>query len=441
MIGFFTRAFTQSVPVSRFGAKGDGISDDTKALAKAMNYAVVNKKTLTMSAGVYLVSTLAINVNLAGVKNQTRIKKINNDNSNDIYNFCNIKNKNIISISNIIFDGSVKGSDTKPLLGGIPLFIYGSNSISIVDCMFVNSPSAGLRIETCSNMSIARCKTDNLNGPFGDGIYVENSNTVSLTNVASNNYTRIGFVIERNTRNVSFKYCTASNGYNASILHGGTEFNAGFWAESSANVSINNCSAKNNLHYGYVLTSGIDKKLLLNTGLVKFSISNSVSINCATAYRVSSSDNPVNIQLTNCKALAANQGFVALAKNKEDKFTFNNCVAEILEPSEKSLNDAGFMWESELKDLESFPTFAYQNCVTNFKGKIPYGKLHSNANNVADLSTYGGGNARIFIDKMSNNTSSKQPIIKAIKGNPRIEFTNTQPDLNYMNQKGQVIIK
>ena len=68
--------------------------------------------------------------------------------------------------------------------------------------------------------------------------------------------------------------------------------------------------------------------------------------------------------------------------------------------------------------LGDFPIFRFKNCVTNYKGKIPFHKLYNRNTNNADLSTYSGGNARIFINNMSNNTPNRQPIIKAITGKP-----------------------
>jgi len=430
----------QYVNVRQFGAKGDGLSDDTKALSNAVRYAKANKKALSFPKGIYLVNNIDISVNFTGVENQTQIKKINKTGRDDIYTFCNIKNRKNIIIKNLIFDGSVKGTATKPKSGSIPLFIYNASNVSIINCSFINSPAAGLRVEISNNINISQCKTEHLTGAFGDGVYIENSRDIAINNVTSKNYTRIGFVIEKNTRNVKINNCIASYGHDASILYGGTEFNAGFWAESSANVQINNCLSQNNSHYGFVLTSGIDKRLL-NTDLATFSISKSKSINNPTAFRVSSSGNPVNINIIQCQAVAANQGFVAFARDKKDKFTFKGCIAEIRESSKESVNDAGFMWESAINTPNDYPVFIYQDCITNFKGETLVNKLYNKATNDADLSTYSGGNANIFIDGMSNNTPSKKPVIKAIKGNPKIEITNTSPNLNYMNRKDQVIIK
>lgn len=434
-------AFSQQVSVHSFGAKGDGIADDTRAIAAAIRSAAKDQKILYFPEGIYLVSNLDITVSFTGVAGKTRIKKLNDATKADIYTFCNIRNKENISVNSIIFDGSVQGTNIKPLLGAIPLFVYGARNIVVTNCFFVNSPAAGLRIESSENVNISSSKLENMNGTFGDGVYIENSHNVKLEDLIANNYTRIGFVVEKNSRTVQINKCKASNGHSASILYGGTEFNAGFWAELAADVKIDKCLSEDNEHYGYVLTSGVEKAPLTNSKIASFTVTNCRSISNPVGYRVSSSGNPVDIQVVNCKAIAANQGFIAFARDMKDRFTFKNCFAEILEPSKEGLNDAGFMWESEINNANEYPVFIYKNCTINFKGKIPYDKLYDRATNVADLSTYSGGNAHIFIDRISNNTPSKKPIIKAIKGNPKVEIINTIPDLRYMNRRGQVTIK
>lgn len=434
-------AYAQQVSVRSFGAKGNGIADDTKAIAAAIRSSATNKKILYFPEGIYLVRNLDITVSFTGVAGKTRIKKLNDATNPDIYTFCNIRNKENISVNSIIFDGSVLGTDIKPLLGAIPLFVYGARNIVVTNCFFVNSPSCGLRIESSENISITKSKVENLNGAFGDGVYIENSKDVKLEDLIAHNYTRIGFVVEKNSRTVQINKCKASNGHSASILHGGTEFNAGFWAELAADVRINECLSENNKHYGYVLTSGVEEALMAKSKIASFNITNSKSINNPVGYRVSSSGNPVDIKVVNCKATSANQGFVAFARDKRDKFTFSNCFAEIVEPAKESFNDAGYMWESEINNANEYPIFIYQNCFTSFKGRIPVEKLYSRETNVADLSTYSGGNANILIDKMKNNTPSGKPVIKAIKGNPKFEIVNTIPDLNYLNKKERVIIR
>jgi len=427
------------IKVKDFGAKGDGKTDDTNAIKRAIERASQLGKKLIFQQGVYLVSYIDIKVDIEGVNGKVRIKKINKKN-NDVYVFCNVRHQVSIDITNIVFDGNVEGSDVKPHLGAIPLFIYNSKNIKLTNCTFVNSPSSCLRVESSNDISINQCFVSNANGVFGDGIYIEDTEKVIVNNTKANNYTRIGFVVEKNSKDVKLVHCTASNGHDASILTGGTEFNAGFWAERAANVHLSYCISNNNTHYGYVLTSGIDAHLLLGK-TVDFSIMNSESYNNSIGFRVSSSGNPVKINIENCKAIKSTQGFLAFARSATDMFKFLNCTVGLLEPERESVNDAGFMWESQIVLKDQYPVFIYENCFINYLGKIPYAKLFDRNTNNADLSTYGGGNASILINKMGNNTSTGRPIIKAIKGDPKFQIVNTVPDLRYLIKKENVIIK
>ncbi|WP_421941587.1 right-handed parallel beta-helix repeat-containing protein [Pedobacter sp.] len=425
--------------MKKFGAKGDGKTDDSYAINRAMESAVMLKKPLFFPDGIYMVRSFNIKGDLIGVKGKTRIKNLSNGGS--IYDFCTIRDKRGINIRNIIFDGNVNGSNEKPSGGSIPLFIYNSSSVNISNSIFVNSPSAGLRIELCKDLQVTACSVKNMNGPYGDGIYIESSINITVFNVQANDYTRIGFVAEKNSRKIVFNQCSARYGHDASIIHGGTEFNAGFWAELSADVHIKNSISQDNTHYGFVLTSGIQSHLLDVSQIANFSIFSSKSVNNPVGFRISSSGNTVRIKLENCAAVNSTQGFTAFAREKNDSFEFINCTVDLIESSKDGVNDAGFMWESSINTSGDFPIFRFKNCVTNYKGKIPFHKLYNRNTNNADLSTYSGGNARIFINNMSNNTPNRQPIIKAITGNPKLEIINTKPELRYMVKASNIVIK
>jgi hypothetical protein len=89
------------------------------------------------------------------------------------------------------------------------------------------------------------------------------SEDVGFRNCHAYDFTRIGFVADTYGEApgtfcaaVSYEDCSAEYGHNASLLHGGGEYNAGWWSEQSHGVSYSNCRAKNVTHRGFTGTTG-----------------------------------------------------------------------------------------------------------------------------------------------------------------------------------------
>jgi hypothetical protein len=107
------------------------------------------------------------------------------------------------------------------------------------------------------------CLAERCRGKFGDGFIVIGSSHVSFRNCRAHDFTRIGFVSDTYgdspytfSAAVSYENCFAEYGHDASILHGGGEYNAGFWSEKSGTVSFRNCRATNISQRGFVMVSG-----------------------------------------------------------------------------------------------------------------------------------------------------------------------------------------
>lgn len=419
------------INVKDYGAKGNGINNDTKPIQLAIDVAKKRNTNIYLPAGTYMVTNLVIQSSMIGQKN-TIIKKISN--TDEKYTFCNIRNQQNLTIRDIIFDGNVKlDANREPVKGAIPLFIFMSTNIEILNCAFNNSAMSGIRIEGSQSVRLSNCTQTNSHGAFGDGYYIDSSSDIDIKSCKANNYTRIGFVTDMDTKNVNLLNCIATNGYNASILKGGTESNAGFWFELSANVTATNCIAKNNIHYGFVVTSGISKEKINNVAYVSFNLIGCTSTNSGVGFKVSSAGNAVSTSLTNCKANLVTTGFVAASIDANDRFYFRDCSASLLPSTSGSINDAGFMWESKSDGINGkMPLFSYTNCYIKYIEPVALKKLFDRNTNNADLSTYSGGTARIIIDNMKNSLKNNGPVIKAIKGNPFVEIKNTNADLRYM---------
>ncbi|HEV7381888.1 MAG TPA: glycosyl hydrolase family 28-related protein, partial [Dyadobacter sp.] len=288
-----------SYSVKKFGAKGDGKSDDTKAIQEAIDKAALTKNAnVVFPSGIYLISNISIKANIKGAGNAI-IKKIKMP--LDLFVFCNIRDIKSIKVSNITFDGSVVlDADRKVISGSTPLHVYNCQDIIITNCTFKNSPFGGLRLEASKNIAVSSSKSIGSRGVFGDGFYITGTNTVQVTNCIADDYERIGFVTEGNSFNISFTDCLAKNGRNASILSGGIEYNAGFWYENSANIKTVRCTAINNTHRGFVATTGEKIGDFILENIASFEFENCKSINNPTGFAVASFGKAVNTTLRNC---------------------------------------------------------------------------------------------------------------------------------------------
>jgi len=426
-----------SINVKEYGAKGDGRTDDTKAIQMAINQAKQRGGTAYFPSGTYIVSQLNIQSSMIGSQGTTIMKKSINKLNKFI--FCNIKDESGITISGITFDGSViLDKRNNPVAGSTPLFIYGSKNVSVINCRFQNSAQSGIRVEASMNIKLKNCQTENTNGQFGDGYYFEGCQHVLVQNCMANNYTRIGFVTEKNSTDFTFKNCLATNGHSASILTDGTEFNAGFWYENSANITTISCSTANNTHYGFVSTTGSEISKVITTSYATFTYTDCISTNSYLAFKNQSKSIPVHTSLTRCQALNTYQGFVGTAKCTKDIFIYNKCRVSLNPISQKAKNSAGFMWESpsttNKPKTSSIPIFTYNNCFVAYQGnkQTILQRINNKANNNGDISTYSGGRAKIVVNNFNNSLQGENVKIKAIRGKPIYDIKNTDIDKNFI---------
>ena len=130
-----------------FGAKGDGITDDTVNIKKAINYLKENN-TLYFQQKTYLISCSANDVpmfeitknNIVIKGSRATLKLINNHYTH--YTFFKIYNANNVKISNLIMQGDRLEHDYKTMSGthefGYGIFIIGDNPAKPVNCIIEN---------------------------------------------------------------------------------------------------------------------------------------------------------------------------------------------------------------------------------------------------------------------------------------------------------------
>lgn len=433
---FFSVPYTQSAlltfSVKEFGAMGDGINDDTLPVQAAIDSASkLPNTTVFFPVGIYSISSMDIKVSILGEKG-TVIK--NNKKLLNRYVFCNIKKRNSIKIKSLTFDGSVVIDDNGITeSGSIPLFVYLSRDIAIENCNFINSPMSGLRVEDSENINVKKCFSGHNRGVFGDGYYFTSVKNSKVENCKAQDYTRIGFVTEDSSSDIVFTSCEAIDGNNASILKGGTEYNAGFWYENSINITTVNCKAIDNTHRGFVATTGGKVSGLTQEAFGNFKFEGCESIRTSVGFYISSSGFPVYSVINNCFANYVSTGFFINAKSLYDKFYFRNCSVLMNPLPEKSLNNVGFNWESpvtknrnEAEEPDSLPEVTLINCKVSYSKPTDISKLTNPDSNSGDISTYGGGVLRLFIHRFSNSLPGNEVIIKSRTGNPKYNISNTR---------------
>ncbi|RFS23953.1 hypothetical protein DVR12_08705 [Chitinophaga silvatica] len=431
------------INVKNYGAKGDGKTDDTQSIQNANNAAQQKGVSLLFPAGTYIATELQPSTSWKG--NNSTIKRKTGFNGN-VYDFCAVKNKSNLSFENLNFDGSASSdpkqfnkSNYNSFTGSIGLFIYGSNNITITNCNFTNCFTGGLRIEDCNNIKVQQCNAKRSRGNFGDGFYVEQSKNIQFTNCSANDYTRIGFVVERGSSNISFDKCSAQNGHDCSVSYGGTEYNSGFWAEGSLNISFSNCTSSQNTNYGFVASALGSKNndASLNSQSATYSFKSCTSTN-ANQIGFNVNSNPgiaVRVTFNDCKAINSSQPYLASLKNESDNFVYNNCTA-VVAFNPKSSNDIAFMWESSTK-FQKLPSITYNNCSISYSNPI-LENLTSKNSNSGDVGTYSGGNVQITINNMKKDNGNSPIILKCLYGSPSFIISNTLVDTTLIQRRGNI---
>lgn len=255
----------EHVIVTSFGAAGDGVTDDTEAIAAADAAARSQGSALYFPQGTYRGFGFRPTTSWRGggdavLMSNRRVRAA------ETTLFLRVEGAAGLVFSGLVFDGWVTedppawSADTMhAFFGAVPFVLAGSRDVVLQDCTFRNAYQAPLRIEGCSDVVVDRCRMLRARNPWGDGTYVTGSQRVTYRDCHVEDYTRIGFVCDataEGTSDVTYLRCTATGGHDASILYGGGEYNAGFWTENSTRTTYRACTAGHNTHFGFVLASG-----------------------------------------------------------------------------------------------------------------------------------------------------------------------------------------
>lgn len=237
------------IPIEKYGAMGDGITDDSDALENALkksssivlgkNKIYLCKRQLQFTSGY---------INIEG-NNSTIIFKITEEKSEQ--NSANIEFKNsYVNLNNLTIDGGIEWID-RPFQESADYENYRTlraktrHGISLSSCgkssltnIVVKNCQAGYFITDSINIRIINSRSEYT---LGDGVFITgSSNTIFVNNhrcinVDDDSYTAIAYKKESVPTNILFLNCVSNNGFGALITL------IGCYNAKAYGCSINGC--------------------------------------------------------------------------------------------------------------------------------------------------------------------------------------------------------
>lgn len=172
---------TVGVTPQMFGAKGDGVSNDTKPIQSAIDFASKNGVSIVfIPEGTYLVRNLRLkaNVTLVGEGENSILKADPSCQTWDGILYC--EKLNTVLINNITFDGNKPVVPGDPQKGTVNLWVNDSQNVEIKNCSFQNNFYLGICIKRSNTISISNCKFINLDCGIITSSYP--SSNITITN-------------------------------------------------------------------------------------------------------------------------------------------------------------------------------------------------------------------------------------------------------------------
>ena len=238
-----------TINIKQFGAKGDGVSDDTIALQNAMDVAEV----LIINTGTYITGSLYLHKNLTilGEINSILKAKANFQPINTPTSLINIKSDYNLTVKNLQIDGNIENQypdDTSVF--GHSLIWCSIGSLNIDNCSLGNTKG---QVITTGNVwdfdaslyahdiYITNCRIIQPSSSGGDCLRIER--TRGKYNLFKNNYCFGGASGMR-----SQLYCRNLNFINNTVLSSYTD--VGITAGQSENIQIIGNICSNHSHHG-----------------------------------------------------------------------------------------------------------------------------------------------------------------------------------------------
>lgn len=405
-----------------FGAKGDGVTDDSSSIQLADNEAAAASKRLYFPEGTYKAYGLLITTSWyahgkAVVENVTPTA--------NKYNFVRMVGRTGLSLEGMTFDGGVSAdppvwnsSNYNSFTGGLACYLYNSTDIRLVNCTFRNSVMSPLRIERCSRVIVENCLMKRGRGNYGDAVYLSGSDHVRFDRCSAHDYTRIGFVCEQGSWNVSFSQCHAYDGHDQSRQYGGGEFNAGFWSENSENVTYSQCVAENNTHCGFTVAPGVNRPY--HTSTAPYVLDSCVAIGNGL-YGIIASDSKgdrFSVTCTGCFVFGSRIGMAINAYHANDTVTLDQCYFR-LDVTAPGQNAVGVLCAGNDKKA----TIRISDCLYDHSAADP-ALLASKTATSGDVVLSNNARLQLFVNDCSCVDAETALIVKALQGTPSLEIRN-----------------
>ena len=232
----------QTISVKNFGAVGNGVADDTAAIATAELAAYTAGATLVFPAGVYLQNgprTFRCSISGYGATIKNTIGSEQNDNYASAV--VRIDGTPGLVIQGLTVDGNnwSTGFSAKD----------GANRVTYRDCIAKNCLNAGFNAFYCNESSYINCqavgvKYNAVGLITADGFYLGACSDMSYLNCIAENFQRIGFVSEGESTDDTYRTryvsCLAKNGNNCD--RSPAQYNTGFWAENTNGIIVDDCT-------------------------------------------------------------------------------------------------------------------------------------------------------------------------------------------------------
>lgn len=417
-----------TISVKQFGAKGDGVTNDSAAITAADAKAKLLGKTLLFPSGTYMAYGLLPTAPWVSIDGAT-IK--NNQPASDYSSFVRATSASGITsweCENITFDGAASADPVggwtsgnfDSFTGSFGLFLYGLTSFSLRRVKAQNAANgAGIRIAGCSNGVLDRCETKRTRGKYGDGIYIDSSSNIKVLKPRCSDFTRIGVVTENGCSEIDISDGMCRDGHDASILYGGTEYNAGYWSENTATVRRTRCTSINSLSantaYRHFVNatgtvSGYTRGMHSDAQCSAYGFAGETGF---IAYSLGTM--PLTMRRSLCVSVGCDSAFADEANNDTDSFVNDTCHAAF--PLASSGFQSGFQWMSQ-SSFTRAPLFQYMACTTEYTA-MPAGAqtaLDNSSSNTADFSTFQGGFARVRLISCHNIDSTLPLYLKQNTG-------------------------
>lgn len=410
-----------------FGAKGDGVTDDTSVIQLADNTAAAMSKRLFFPEGTYMAYGLLITTSWFA---HGRAVVMNNAPTNNKYNFVRMVGMDSLSLEGMTFDGAVSAdpvawnsSNYNAFTGALAFYLYNSTRIRLSNCTFRNSVMSSLRIERCSSVIVENCAAHRSRGNFGDGFYASASDHVRFDRCRAEDYTRIGFVCEQGSWHMSFSQCFAKDGHDQSKLYGGAEYNAGFWSENTENVTYSQCVAEQNTHCGFTVAPGVNRPY--KTPVAPYVLDSCVAIGNGL-YGIVASDSKADrfaVTCSNCFVFGSRIGLAANVYHMYDTVTIDNCYFK-LEATALGQNVMGIL----LSGNDQKASVRVSRCLFDHASGDP-SLLASKTATSGDITVFNNTRLLLSVDDCGGVDAEQPLILKALLGTTEINVRNCLLDV------------